>query len=200
MKKYLLAVICLFAVSSASASSNATPERAGSLCGHISVGDTTAFFTLSDGSFWKAKSFVTRWRSPLEWWQGVEVAPPVHFRCTPKDWFLGAPIAVYPKYGMEIDASNASNQEELKQCTHVLINQHTGQVLFGIALAPAVAMNDIYNTGVTAGYNEGLQKGHREGHQAAFQNGYNQGYKEGFKKGEDQGFELGFNSGQHLMR
>jgi len=199
MKKYLLGILCLFTMTAAHAV-NGNPDHVGGLCGQILVGDTTAYYTLSDGTFWKTSAFVTRWRSPLEWWNGVEVAPPESLRCTPKDWTLGAPIAVYAKFGMEIDISNASNLEELKKCTHVLVNQHTGQVLFGVALAPAVAMTEIFNTGVAAGYNDGLQKGHREGHQAAYQNGYNKGYAEGRTKGEAQGYELGFACGQAEMR
>lgn len=201
MKKYLLGVVCLFATSLMHADETQEVAYAGSLAGQIFVGDTNGFFILSDGSCWKTASFITRWRNPLEWWNSVDLNPPQNFQCTPKDWTLGAPIEVYPKLRLSgIDISNASNAAELNQCTHVMINQHTGHVLFSVALAPSVAMMEIFKTGHAAGYKEGVQKGSSETRQVAHKEGYNEGrqaaYQEGYNEGRQSAHQEGYNEGR----
>ena len=200
MKKYILGVVCLFATSLVHADTQGA-EHVGTLAGQILVGETNGFFILSDGSCWKTASFVTRWRSPFEWWNGVDLTPPQNFQTTPKDWMLGAPIEVHAKMGLSsIDISNASNATELNQSTHVMINQHTGHVLFGVSLAPSVAMMEIFKTGHAAGFQEGVQKGSSETRQAAHKEGYNEGrqaaYQEGYNEGRQAAYQEGYNEGR----
>ncbi len=192
MKKYILVALCLFTTSFMRADESQTAEYAGTLAGTILSGDTNGFFILADGSCWRTVSYVTRWRGPLEWWNGVDLNPPQGFQCTLKEWNLGAPIEFHRRHGISgVDISNASNSAELNQCTHVMINQHTGHVVFGVFLTPTVAMMEIFKTGKAAGFREGEEKGRKETREYSYQAGYNVGHEEGFRKGHQKGFEEG---------
>ena len=188
--------ICLFATPLMRADESQA-EHIGALAGTILVGDTNGFFMLADGSCWKTTSYVTRWRGPLEWWNGVDIAPPQGFQCTLKDWNLGAPIEFHRRHGISgVDLSNASNSAELNQCTHIMINQHTGHVVFGVFLTPTIAMTEIFKTGRETGFREGEQKGRAETRQYVYQDGYNKGHEDGYRKGHQKGFEEGAVAGR----
>ena len=131
MKKWILIVVAVFSCSATFADG---PEKTETLLSKVVMQNTNGFFVLSDGSCWKAMGFARRWRSLGEWWNGVQLAPE-KYECVPNDWYPGAQIEVYPKYGnLDVSEANASNQEALKQCTHLLLNTKNGQVLFAIAL------------------------------------------------------------------
>jgi hypothetical protein len=126
------------------------------------------YFTLSDGSCWKAFPFTKRWRSPLEWWRGVNLEVPEAYECLPNDWVVGADIEAYPKYdALSVDETHASNAEELKRCTHLLVNRHTRQILFAVALQPGDCLKQVFDEA----YQQGLAKGQVSG--------YSDGYRDG---------------------
>lgn len=171
MKKWL---VCLFAFCSLELAADVV-----SITGKLPMIDNHTYFVLSDGSCWKVAQFVKRWRSPLEWWRGVELAVPSNYESSPADWVLGTSVEVYLKQGnSQIDDADASNQDEIRQATHFLMNQYTGQVLFATLLHPADALSQAYGDG----WNQGRKSGYSEG----YLSGYNAGTEEGYKKGQNR--------------
>lgn len=178
-------LFCLFAVSVMFAN---YPEKIDYLASKVILKNTDGYFALADGSFWKAITFVKRWRTPSEWWNSVELIPP-SYECVPDSWVLGTEIQVFSKYGNNVvNEANASNQEAIKQCTHVLVNARTGQGLFAISLHPADCLNqiskDVSKESFEAGFNKGRLESFQDathayntGRQAGYQDGYQEGYK-----------------------
>lgn len=137
-------------------------------------------------------SFAPRWRSVSEWWNGVELIPQ-NYRCEPADWVLGTEIQTCSKYGnIEVNLADASNQEALNQCTHLLFNKRTGQVLFAIAMDTAHCMSDLFNEA----YKEGKAKGVQEGYAKACSDSnviYETGKTAGYKTGYAEGYKAAMN-------
>jgi len=181
MKKWFLIMILSCSVICAE-----KPEKVETLSSKVICQNTNGYFVLSDGSCWKAISFSKRWRSLSEWWNSVQLVP-ANYECVPNDWYLGTQIEAYRKYGnLEVDESNASNQELLKQCTHLLVNSRTGQVLFAIALHPAECIVQLFTEAHEDGYNKGLYEGRLKNYQNSsdsYKSGYSEGYKDGYVKG-----------------
>ena len=162
------------------------PEKVAVLSSKVILENTSGYAVLSDGSCWKVMAFSKRWRSPSEWWNNVQLAPK-EYDCLPSDWYLGSQIAVYQKYGnLEVNEADATNQDELKQCTHLFANTRTGQVLFAISLDPADCIVRLFNEAQEEGY----KKGYVKGRSSAYQNSaeiYDSGYSEGYKVGYSEG-------------
>lgn len=162
------------------------PEKIEMLSSKVICQNTNGYFVLSDGSCWKAVSFSKRWRSLSEWWNNVQLVPD-NYECVPNDWYLGAQIAVYPKFGnLEVNEADASNQEVLKQCTHLFVNTRTGQVLFAISLQPAECIIQLFADAHEDGYNKGLYEARLKNYQNSsdsYKRGYAEGYKDGYVKG-----------------
>ncbi len=128
------------------------------------MNDTTGYFVLSDGSLWKAIPFATRYRSLSEWWNDVQLVPE-NYECVPNDWMIGSQVEVYSKYGnLNINQSDASNEYALRQCTHLLVNSHTGQVLFAAALNPAEGIMRLFTEAKAEGYSSGHSSGYLQGY------------------------------------
>lgn len=166
------------------------PEKIKMLSAKAILQNTEGYYAFSDGTCLKVVGFSTRWRTPSEWWNNVELVPK-NYECVPNDWFLGAEIEVYPTYkNLEVNLENATNAETLKQCTHLLYNITTGQVLFAIWMHPAEFLmklfNDSHNDGFDKGYKEGYKKQNKDADQV-YQDGYAQGYKQGYSEGYQAG-------------
>lgn len=163
------------------------PEKIETLSTKVIMQSTNGYFLFSDGSCWKVMNFQKRWRSPGEWWNNIQLVPQ-NYECLPNDWVLGSEIAIYPKYqNMEVNLDNASNLEALKQCTHLLFNRRTGQVLFATSLHPSECITQVFNDANKEGYETGYNKGRL----ASYQNSaevYEQGHKDGYKKGYTEGY------------
>lgn len=185
MKKLFLAVVVVLGCSFAHAGQ---PEQVEALSAKVILENANGYYALSDGSCWKAIGFSKRWRSLSEWWNNVEIVPK-NYECVPNDWFLGTQIEIYAKYGnLNVNEADASNQDELKQCTHLLVNRRTGQVLFAISLHPADCIVQLYTEAKQDGYNQGYSKGRLANYQNATEI-YNEGYKAGYTKGYKAAFE-----------
>src|SRR5690348_14947900 len=134
MRKMFAVAIAVFGLAAIDASE---PEKIEALSAKIILQNSNGYYALSDGSCWKTIGFSKRWRTLSEWWNNVQLVP-TYYECVPDDWFLGTQIEVYPKFGnLAVNEADASNQDALKQCTHLMVNTRTGQVLFAIALHPA---------------------------------------------------------------
>ena len=143
------------------------PERVELLSSKVILKNGDSYFVLSDGSFWKAVTFAKRWRTASEWWNDTEIVPS-EYECVPNNWHLGGEIWVYPKYGnLAIDEKSASNYEAIHECTHLLVNDQTGQIIFAVALHPADCLIHIYNDAQKESYDEGYTKGRRASTQNA---------------------------------
>ncbi len=188
MKKWLVLAIALLSCVVVQASSI---ERIEVLSSKAILKNANGYFALSDGSLWKAVGFEKRWRTPSEWWNNVQLVPE-NYECVPNDWFLGAQIQIYSKYdNLEVNEANASNQEALKQCTHLLVNTRSGQVLFATELDPAECVIRLFNDAFQDGYQSGYSKGRLESYKDASEI-YNSGHADGFKAGYEEGFQDGF--------
>lgn len=172
-------VLCFSAAHAANA-----PERVSVLSAKVVMQNSNGYFALADGSCWKAVPFSKRWRTLSEWWNNVQLVPK-EYECVPNDWFLGTQINIYPKYGnLAVNLDDASNVEDLKQCTHLFLNTRTGQILFAIALHPADCIVQLFNDAHKDGYNKGYSEGRLKSYQNStevYNEGYRSGYLEGYK-------------------
>lgn len=154
MKKFFFSLIAI-------ASLHANPS---SLVAKFVTEDSNGYFVMADGSYWKVTSFVTRWRSLLEWVGGDEVYVPDNYKCTVKDWVVGEEFEYFPKIGnLRINEADASNEAELKKHAYLLMNSRTGKILFGTPVNPADFITSVYNVGYNAGYNKGYSSGYSAG-------------------------------------
>lgn len=189
MKKWCLFVLSLFACASLYASGG--PEKTEQLCSKAVLQDRGGYFVLSDGSCWKVVGFAPRWRTPSEWWNNVELIPE-NYKCEPDDWVVGAVIQTYPKHAhLEVNEADASNQESLMQCTDLLVNTRTGQVLFGVAMNPALFLAEVSDRF----YKDGYSKGERDESVRQSINSiaiYNKGHASGYKSGYEEGYHDAF--------
>lgn len=164
MKKIILALL-VFASAYAG-------EPFGYLTAKILPAENKGFCIFSDGSFWQVTTFVKRWRSPLEWVSGVDLYVPPEYECTLKDWALGDEFEAYLKYGnSRADESAASNQEDLKKCSHLLVNPRTGKILFATPLHPNDFVIELFNEAHGIGYSEGYSKGYNSGYDWGYSSG-----------------------------
>lgn len=169
-------------------------EKIESLSAKVILQDTNGYFVLSDGSCWKAVPFSKRWRSLNEWWNGVELVPK-NYESLPADWYLGSQIEVYAKNNyLKVNEANAANQDVLKQCTHLLLNTRTEEVLFAISLHPAECLTKLFEEAKKEGYSEGYSKGRLSSYQDATE-AYNGGYYDGYQAGYAEGVRVGV--GEH---
>lgn len=183
MKNLVLVLVTIF---SCSAMYAGAPEKIEMLSAKAILENTEGYYVLSDGTCLKVVGFSTRWRTPSEWWNNVELVPK-NYECVPNDWFLGAEIEVYSKYeNLEINLENATNAEKLTQCTHLLFNTRTGQVLFAIWMHPAEFFVQLFNDAHKDGYNKGYKEGYHKQSKNSdeiYENGYSDGYKQGYSEG-----------------
>lgn len=193
--KRLVSILC--AVLSMNCVHSGELEKESQLVAKVALSNTQGYFLFEDGSFWKVVPLIKRWRSLSEWWNDVQLVPE-QFECIPKDWNLGAPIAVYRKESnFDIEESNASNSKILKHCSHFLVNQVTKQTLFAYPLSQSQLITQLYRDAYLDGYNIGQQEGiqkqdqmnqqtktkiHQEGYTKGYQSGYETGYRDGLKK------------------
>ena len=185
MKKMLFALFVILSCSFVQASN---PEHVDILSGKVVLQNSNGYFVFSNGSCWKAIGFAPRWRTLSEWWNNVEIVPQT-YQCVPSDWVLGTQIDVYTKFGnLNVNEADASNQDQLKQCTHLLHNKRTGQILFAIALHPADCIGQVFAEAKKDGYDEGYTKGRLSNYQNATEI-YNDGYKAGYTKGFKAAYE-----------
>ncbi len=185
MKNWLLVVLMVL---SCSFTYIENTEKVETLSSKVILQNTNGYFVLSDRSCWKVLGFSKRWRSISEWWNDVQLVPQ-NYECVPNDWLLGAQMSIYPKFGhLEVDEANAANRDELKQCTHLLVNMRTGQILFAMALEPADCIIKLFNDAHVDGYNKGLGEGNTQNSQNATRS-YNQGRTDGYSAGYAKGFQ-----------
>ncbi len=186
VKRYLVCVLALFCCSLIHAN---RPERIESLSCKVIMENTNGYFVLSDRSCWKAITFLKRWRSINEWWNGAELIPK-NYECVPNNWFLGSTIEVFSKYGnLEVNEENASNVDEIRRCTHLLRNPQTGQIIFAIALEPAECLSLLYCDASEESYSKGYQAGRLASYHNSteiYNQGYNDGYNAGYRTGRSE--------------
>lgn len=188
MKMWALIIVAISSFSALYSDQANPPEKIEALAAKVILQNTQGYFVLSDGSCWKVIGFCKRWRTLSEWWSNVQLAPE-NYECVPNDWFLGTQIEAYPKYdNLSVNQANASNQDALKQCTHLLLNNRTGQILFAIALHPTDCIIQLYSDAYEDGYNKGLHQGRLSSYQNATDI-YNSGYSDGYKQGYTEGYQ-----------
>ena len=181
----------IFAISMIVVSAYAQDARVEKLNAKISLNGQEGYFVLSDQSCWKVISFEKRWRTISEWWNNAELITD-EYLSGPDEWFQGADIQVHSKVDfLHVNEANASNQNVLKQCTHMLVNASNGKILFAISLQPADCLAHLYQDAHKMGYNKGYNDGYYEKRENATEI-RNQGYKEGYNKGYEHGYADGF--------
>ncbi len=195
MKKTLIAAIAVLVCTAVEAGE---PENIQALSAKVILQNTHGYFALADGNCFKAIGFSKRWRTLSEWWNNVQIVPQ-SYECVPNDWFVGTQIEVYPKNGnLMVNEGDASNQESLRQCTHLLVNTRTGQILFAISMHPAECISQLYKDAFSDGHTEGYDKGrqsssrsaneiYNEGHAAGYRVGYTAGYRAAVQAEEQPG-------------
>ena len=176
-------------------------DRVERLTSKVILQNTEGYFVLSDGSCWKVIGFSTRWRTISEWWNNIQLAPGT-YNCVPNDWCLGTQIEVYSKFdNLAVSESNASNEEELKKCSHLLFNSITRQVIFAMPLEPERCIVSLFNDARDEGYNLGYAQGVAES-SYKYLKGYNDGYAQGknessynYQYDYNDGYSAGYNEG-----
>lgn len=186
MKKWIFILVGAFSFLSA---------ETAALNSIVCLQDRTAYFVLSDRTFWKVMSFEKRWRSMSEWWNNVSLAPE-EYDTTPSDWKRGTDIEIYSKAGnLAVAEADASNQELIKQATHLLVNRRTAKILFAIAMEPGDCLTQLAEESRQDGFKEGVIEGRRTHHRStteAYENGHSEGYKSGCADGFRSGYAEGF--------
>ncbi|MES2273871.1 MAG: hypothetical protein V4487_06730 [Chlamydiota bacterium] len=170
MKKLFFALLVIFSTHLAAT------DGVGFLEAKMILEDSKAYFILSGGQYWKVVPFVKRSRTLVEWISSEELYVPEAYQSNFDQWPLGEEIEIYPKTGnLRVNESFASNIEELKECTHFLVDRRTEAVFFAKYLQPTDCLVEIYNDGVRHGYADGHDKGYNTGYRA----GYNDGFSDG---------------------
>jgi hypothetical protein len=173
MRKYFLIPLLLLLMCSLAHAM--PPEKIAQLSAKVILTNDNGYYVLSDNSCWKVIYFSKRMRSLSEWWNNVRLVPET-FECSPKDWVEGTYIEIYSKRDFpEIPFQNASNQNDLINCSHVLINTASKQVLFANALSIADSMVLVFNQAYEDGYNKGYGIGHSLGYTLGYSTGYQLG-------------------------
>jgi len=174
------------------------PEKVETLSAKFCSENKGGYYVLADDSCWKVIGFSKRWRGLREWWNNVQLAPET-YDCIPDNWIVGATIEIYQKSSFpSIPLENASNKENVLQCSHVFLNKTTNQVLFAIALKPAECLTQLYKLGHNDGYEEGHSKGRHERNHQEYQRGYQEGVEkidQEYKRGYRLGYQEGYNQG-----
>ena len=181
--KKLSFLMLLTSIFSCSFTQASEPERVEVLEGAAAFSSGEGYFVLSDQSCWKVIGFSTRWRTMTEWWNGTQLVPQ-NFENVPSDWSLGSYVEIYSKYdNLSISEADASNQDKLRQCTHLIVNPGTGMVLFAIPLSTSHCMVSLFNQAHATGYSEGYIEGYSIGYGAGCDSSYDSAYKRGFEDG-----------------
>lgn len=187
MKKIVAILFCLISITSFAE----PPEKVDVISTKIVLENRESYFLLSDQTLWKVVPFTKRWRSISEWWNSVELVPK-NYESLPSEWHVGSEIEIYSKYqNLIVDEKNASNEKTLKQCSHLLVNPRTGQVLFANPVPLAQGIVQIFQEGCK----EGHSKGYAEGRLSTYQNAKEireEAYAEGVKVGYTNGYSEGF--------
>jgi hypothetical protein len=195
MKNWFFVVVFFYCFSGFSDDS---PIRVGTLSSGIIMKNEEGYFFLSDGSCWKVIGLSKRDRSIKEWWNKVKLPVPQNYECAPKDWASGVQIEVFPKDGnSEVYAEYATNKEDLRQCTHLLINLANRQVLFALSVEPCACIAAIYQDAYDKGYNTGYNQGNATSEQK-YTTGYELGYQQGYQIGaqqNQQSYQQGYQQG-----
>ena len=187
--KKISILLLLTAVFSCSFTQASEPERVEYLTSSATFTNGEGYFVLSDESCWKVIGFSTRWRTLGEWWNGAELVPK-NFENVPCDWAVGSSVEVYSKYeNLSVNEADASNQDKLRQCTHLIFSQGTGMVLFAIPLSTANCVVQVFNDAHIAGYDKGYLKGYKEGCNNNYDTTYSLGFADGYNKGHQDGLE-----------
>ena len=169
MKKILFALIAITTL-------HADPVQ---LVAKVVPEDSRGYLVFSDGTFWNVSSFVKRWRSPLEWIAGNELYVPEDYECELSDWFFGDEYEVFYKTGnMRVDETHASNEDDLKKHSFLMVNLRSGNTFFASQMQPMDLL--------TAVHDEGYNVGHSKGYDA----GYSLGYSIGYDAGEEDTLDL----------
>lgn len=199
MKKLIFLAVAMISFSTIYSAPAGNVEK---LTSKVILENSQGYFVLSNASCWKVIGFAKRWRTLNEWWNNVELAPE-SYNCVPNDWQLGSEIEIYSKYNnISVPENNASNQDELRQCTHMLYNTRTRQVLFAIALEPEDCIVKLFTDAREEGYNLGYTNGKLDSslnYQKGYSDGNNVGYKEGYNIGYDTGYNDGYKAGSDLI-
>jgi hypothetical protein len=181
MRKWVWIILSMICFSEVFAESS---ERIETLAAKVILSNSDGYFVLSDGSFWKVIGFSKRWRSLSEWWNNTPLMVSEDFDSLPNDWPMGAQMEIHTKYESPImecvKEADASNQEILKQCSHLLRNKGSGKILFAISIHPAEcfvqAFQEARNEGYHEGYSYGYSMGYSMGHSAGYSSGYQAGH------------------------
>ncbi len=190
MKKYFVFIVMFLGC----VITNADCQQVETIAAKVILQNTDGYFILSDKSCWKVAGFSKRWRGPLEWWNNVQLVPP-NYECVPNDWFVGTQVAIYSKYDrLDVSESDASNQEMLKQCTHLFVNARTEQVLFAIAMEPGEGLTQLAKDMYKDGYDKGVSEGRQEANKNSTDS-YNKGHAKGFREGHAKGLKEGYDNG-----
>lgn len=156
----------IFTLFAFTAAAYAEPNIA--LVAKVVPSESHGYFVFSDGTFWKVSSFVKRWRTPLEWISGDELYIPENYVCSVQDWSFADEFEAFLKIGnARVNESDASNEDDLKKHSHILLNGRTGKILFGTPIHPADFLVQVYD--------EGYNKGHSVGFSAGYSSGYSAG-------------------------
>ncbi len=134
------------------------------LVAKVTPSENSGYFIFSDGTFWKVSSFVKRWRGPIEWVSGTELSVPEIYECTVDKWSFGDLFEPYLKQGnLQVNEADASNEAELKQHAHLLVNTRTHKVLFATPIHASDFMSQLYKEAYEKGHSEGYNKGYYRG-------------------------------------
>lgn len=167
---------------------HAEDENKLSLSSKVMIQSHTAFYALSDGSFWKVFSFTPRWRSVSEWWNDVKLIPN-SYECDPSDFYVGCDLEILTKLDHDLaNHENATNKDIISRCTHLMHNVHTDKYLYALKLKPEHLLTELYNESFKDGYHKGFEKGkqfnnidasiqYKNGYEAGFYNGYQEALK-----------------------
>lgn len=165
MKKWIASVLVLI-------SHLFGADFTGTLDGIVGVETRKGYLILSDGSIWEVFGFVSKYQIMLPWTHGVDLHIPDGFDLLPSQWVVGPTVNVFAKADYSpVDVTNASNKDELDDCTHVLVNTGTNKILFGLHADPAIAFPDIYSKAVSDRYLAAYFAGFRVGYQKGLERG-----------------------------
>ncbi|OGN55863.1 MAG: hypothetical protein A3D96_00240 [Chlamydiae bacterium RIFCSPHIGHO2_12_FULL_44_59] len=172
MKYTLLVLVAAFIeVHSAPLVAKVTPE------------DTKGYLVFSDGTFWSVASLEKRWRTPLEWLAGNELFVPEDYACKVTEWSFGDEYEIYHKAGnLRVDETYASNGEQLKQHSFLMLNLRSGKTFFASRMQPMDLIQAIYDEGYHSGYHQGYPSGYEEGYSVGYSSGYHRAEADILKK------------------
>jgi hypothetical protein len=160
----------------------ASEEANFNLTSKVLINESTGFYTLSDGSFWKVFNFSPRWRTISEWWNDVKLIPEA-YDTAPQDWYIGADLEVISKLDhLDAKESDSSHKNLLARCTHIIRNTGSNKCLFAVELKPETLLVELYNDTYKSAYEKGYYKGQLSSDLDASKQ-YEKGYEAGYYQG-----------------